>query len=202
METFFNPHAEKQEHIINAALNVFGRNGYKKASIADIAEQAGIAKGMINYYFGSKKNLYLYLAELTGKLLIEEMDRKFDESVTDFFDNMKMMTNIKIAMIKEHPAIFSFLTSLYYENDGEVKGDIEKFLADSMKVRERLLFTGIDVSKFKDDINPKLLDKLLVWAAEGLTNNFGKDMNVDEIETVVKELYDCLDIMKKYFYKD
>ena len=88
MENFFKLRADKQEHIINAALSVFGRNGYKKGSIADIAEEAGIAKGMVSYYFGSKKNLYLYLAELCGTTLLDEMEKRFDKTVTDFFDKM------------------------------------------------------------------------------------------------------------------
>jgi len=81
MEEFFTLRAEKQNHIIDAALTVFGRNGYKKSSIADIAEKAHIAKGMVIYYFGSKKNLYLYCAELCGDLLEKEMEKGFDPTV-------------------------------------------------------------------------------------------------------------------------
>lgn len=201
MEAFFNPHAEKQENVINAALEAFGRNGYKKTSLSDIAEKAGVAKGMINYYFGSKKNLYLYLADLCGKSMTAEIEKGYDANINDFFDNLKMMTNIKIEMIKNHPAILKFLTNLYLEEDQEVREKSKVFISSGMEFRERFMFQDIDISRFKDDVDPKLIDKLLVWAAEGLTNNLRQDMGVGEIEEFISDLYACLDLMKKHFYK-
>jgi len=202
VDMFLSLRAEKQQHIINAALNVFGKNGYKKASVADIAAEAGIAKGMINYYFGSKKNLYLYLAELCFKSLSGEMEKRFDGNVTDFFDKMKMSTTVKVSMIKEHPAILLFLASVYMEKDEDVAGDIATFMAEGMKFRERWLHGGVDESKFKDDIDPKLLDKFLLWAGEGFVNSLKNGLNIDEIEAMTKELFEFLDLMKKYFYKN
>ena len=202
LDNFLNLRADKQEHIINAALNIFGRNGYKKASFAEIAEEAGIAKGMINYYFGSKKNLYLYLVEMCGRITLEGMRGKYDEKVTDFFDNLKMMIRIKTDFMKEHPAILSFMSSLHYETSEEVRDEIKGFIGSGLDTREKMLFDGIDVSRFKDDVNPKLLDKFLVWAAEGFTSSVQRELGANEIELFTDELYECLDLMKKYFYKE
>ena len=202
MENFINPHAEEQTVLINAAMNIFGKNGYKKASVADIAKEAGLAKGMINYYFGSKKNLYFYLAELCGRNFAEEMGKNYDPTVTDFFDNLKMMTRIKISLIKTHPGIFMFLTSFYLEQDEEVRDGIKEYMAKSMKMREQLIFKDVDVSKFKDDVDPKLIDKLLVWAGEGMANNMKQGLEYEQIEGFTNELFACLDLMKKHFYKE
>ena len=202
METFINPQAEKQEALINAAMNIFSKNGYKKASVGDIAAEAGLAKGMINYYFGSKKNLYLYLAELSGKKLVERMEADFDRSITDFFDNMKMMTTIKIAMMKKNPAIFAFLASFYLEEDSEVRDDIREYMARSLKLREQWIFDDIDVSRFKDDVDSKLIDTLMIWAGEGFANKLKQGLDIEEIEKFTGELFACIDLMKKYFYKE
>lgn len=43
MEKFLSLPIEKQNDIINAGLNAFGTNGYKKASYRDIANAAGIS---------------------------------------------------------------------------------------------------------------------------------------------------------------
>jgi len=205
LDMFLNLRAEKQEHIINAALNVFGKNGYKKASVADIAVEAGIAKGMINYYFGSKKNLYLYLIELCFKTMSKEMDKRFGSEPLannpDFFEKMKVTIAIKVDMIKEYPAILSFLASVYAEKDSDVAEEIFGLLAEGMKFRERWLYDGVDVSRFKDDIDHKLVDKFLVWAAEGFTNSLRNGLDIDAIGLLTKELFDFLDIMQKHFYK-
>ncbi|MCL2719663.1 MAG: TetR/AcrR family transcriptional regulator [Lachnospiraceae bacterium] len=202
MENFINPHAEKQEALINAAMNIFSKNGYKKASVGDITAEAGLAKGMINYYFGSKKNLYLYLAEFSGKKMVERMEQDFDRNITDFFDNMKMMTRIKMSMMKENPAIFAFLASFYLEEDPDVRDDIQEYMAKSLKFRERWIFDDIDVSRFKDDIDAKLIDRLLIWAGEGMANSLKQGLIYEEVEKHTNDLFACLDMMKKYFYKE
>ena len=201
MDMFLSLRADKQQHIINAALNAFGKNGYKKASVADIAEEAGIAKGMINYYFGSKKNLYLYLANLCFRTMAKEIEQQFDASVTDFFDKMKMSVNIKVSVIKGHAGILSFLASAYTEKDSEVMSEIGVFLAEGMKFRERMLYSSVDQFKFNDDVDPELIDKFLFWAADGFTNSLKNGMNVEKIEAMVKDLFDFMDLMKKYLYK-
>ena len=201
MESFFHLRAEKQEHIINAALTVFGRNRYKKTSVADIAAEAGIAKGMVNYYFGSKKNLYLYLAERCNQILIDEIEKGVDKNVSDFFDRIKMATCIKIAMIKKHPAILSFLTSVYYETDRDVADGLKRFMNKGMESREKILVEHIDVSNFKDGVNPKLLDQFFVWASEGMANELLINQSMDRVDSFIKEFYELLDLMKKHFYK-
>jgi len=201
MDNFYNLRAEKQEHIINAALNVFGKNGYKKASVADIATEAGIAKGMINYYFGSKKNLYLYLAEYSFKNVTAAMNERFIGNITDLFEKMKVTTAIKVDVMKEHPAMFSFLASFYNERDIDVADEVALILEEGKEFREKWLFDGIDFSKFKDDVDPVLLDKFLVWAAEGFTKNLRDNMDVAAIEDLTKDLFEMLDIMQKYFYR-
>ncbi|MCL2703815.1 MAG: TetR/AcrR family transcriptional regulator [Defluviitaleaceae bacterium] len=206
MEKFFTLRAEKQEHIINAALHIFGRNGYKKASIADIASDAGIAKGMVLYYFGSKKNLYLYLADLCGRIIKEEFRERFDNTLTDFFDRIKMATEIKVSMMKKHTHIISFLASMYVETDKEVLEDVAVFKKGAEGARGSWMFDGIEVSRFKDDVDPELISRFLVWAGEGFGNAMPLDLSkmesMEKLDEFMRDFYNCLDLMKKYFYKE
>ena len=201
MEKFFSLRAEKQEHIINAAFSVFGKSGYKKASVADIAAEAGIAKGMVIYYFGSKKNLYLYLVDLSGRVMTEELERQLDPGVTDFFDKMKMMSDIKLSVMKRHPALMSFLAGVYYETDDEVTAHLAGFMEKGLETRQKMVLRTTDTSRLKDDVDPKLLDKFLVWAGEGFGNDLLKNGGMDKAEEHMGDFYKILGLMKKYFYK-
>ena len=200
LEKFLNLSLEKQTIIIDAALLSFGTNGYKKTSVSDIATAAGISKAMIFHYFGAKKTLYLYLIDLCGNLIINEINENFDTSVTDFFDRIKLATDIKISVIKQHPSILSFLNSMYFESDDEVKTEIKDVLAKGEGFRNKIAFDGMDSSKFKDGIDPKLVMKMLVLLCKGYVSQSSTKAALD-IEPLHKEFDEYIDLLKKNLYK-
>ena len=57
METGTDDKSVKQK-ILDTAGDVFGRKGYKAATIREICQAAGVNVASINYHFGGKKELY------------------------------------------------------------------------------------------------------------------------------------------------
>lgn len=201
MEKFISLPLEKQNMIIDAALMSFGTNSYKKSSVSDIAAAAGISKAMIFHYFGTKKALYLYLIDLCGNILMNEVNERFDNNVTDFFDRIKLAADIEISVIKKHPAILSFLNNVYFENDEAVKKDVKAMLAKGEGFRSKIAYDGMDALKFKDGIDPILVTKMLTWFAEGFVSGLQSSAGLD-IDDLCKEFYDCLNLLKNNFYKE
>lgn len=70
----------RYRQLLQAALQVFARHGIDAASVADIAEAAGVAKGSVYLYFESKEALagdlvrHLFTYEDDGPRLSEEPD--------------------------------------------------------------------------------------------------------------------------------
>jgi len=201
LDKFFRLPVEKQNIIIDAALKCFGTNGYKKSSISDIATAAGISKSMVFHYFGTKKALYVYLMDLCGNIFINEIEEKFDNTVTDFFERIMISTNIKISVMKKHHEILSFLGSMYFEKDEEVKEDIKINLARGEVVRSKIAFDGMDISKFKDGIDPKLVLKMLLLLAEGYASQSSSKSWLD-LDTLYKEFDEYVTLLKNNFYKE
>ena len=52
------PDARRRE-ILACAVRQFGVRPYSEVSTGDIAADAGVARGLVNHYFGTKKELYL-----------------------------------------------------------------------------------------------------------------------------------------------
>jgi AcrR family transcriptional regulator len=50
---------ERKEQIFLQAVELFGKRAYSEVSTSDIAAAAGVARGLINHYFGTKRELYL-----------------------------------------------------------------------------------------------------------------------------------------------
>lgn len=61
----------RREQIMQAALELFAKEGYAHCSIAALAKHAGISKGLMYNYFESKEQLLLNILE---KGLLEIMD--------------------------------------------------------------------------------------------------------------------------------
>jgi AcrR family transcriptional regulator len=49
---------ERKREILDAAALVFGERGYEAATLAHVAERAGISPGTVQHYFGSKSALF------------------------------------------------------------------------------------------------------------------------------------------------
>src|SRR2546423_6389294 len=61
--------ADTRAKILQAAFTVLSRQGYENSSIKEIAEQAGVAQGLVHYYFKSKQQLVLaVLAEVCREM--------------------------------------------------------------------------------------------------------------------------------------
>lgn len=201
MEKFLNLPIEKQNDIIDAGLIAFGTNGYKKASISDIAKAAGISKSMIFHYFRTKKDLYLFLAEYSTNTIISEMRTNLDKSERDFFQRIRIATEIKVSVIRKHMAILTFLKSLYFETDEEVAKEIKAMMAQGEAFRSDIALTGIDLTKFKEGVDPNLVMKMLTWFAEGYVSQFRDKVEFD-LDDINREFYQCLDLLKQNFYKE
>ena len=50
---------ERRRLILDAATGLFLRRPYSQVSVSDIADAAGVAKGLLHHYFDSKRDLYL-----------------------------------------------------------------------------------------------------------------------------------------------
>ncbi len=201
MESFFNLSDEKQTAIIDAAMAAFGATGYKKTSISDIAGAAGISKAMVFHYFGTKKGLYLYLIDYGIKLITNEIEQRFDRTITDFFDRILQASEIKVAILQKHPSALFFMTAVFYETNEEVAEDIHETLKKGDDYRDHIAFDGMDTSKFKEGVDAKLIMKMLYWMAEGYMDSVKgqRDFNID---TFFKDFKDSLHMMKANFYKD
>lgn len=59
--------------IIDAAYKVLADIGHDKASMKEIAKEAGVAQGLINYYFPSKEDLLFELFHTETSRYCDEM---------------------------------------------------------------------------------------------------------------------------------
>jgi len=52
-------HDERRAQILACARRLFSQRNYEAVSTTDIAREAGVARGLLHHYFGTKRELYL-----------------------------------------------------------------------------------------------------------------------------------------------
>jgi TetR/AcrR family transcriptional regulator, fatty acid metabolism regulator protein len=66
---------ERRRAILAAAVRVFARNGYHGARVGDIAEEAGVAHGLLYHYFSSKEEVLQTVFRDNWRDLLETLHR-------------------------------------------------------------------------------------------------------------------------------
>lgn len=75
--------AEKKKLIMDVALELFASQGYASTSISQIAQRAGISKGLMYNYFESKEALIKTVLVTFVEDMIEVMDPNHDGEIDD-----------------------------------------------------------------------------------------------------------------------
>ena len=204
--TFSNLEQEKQLKILNAAFQEFAEKGYNQASTNRIVKEAGIGKGMLFYYFKSKKELYHYLVEYGKNFVLNEYLNKIDESETDFIKRYQQAGQTKMAAYAKCPNIFNFLGSIYLNKEYLLSAELESQMIAAQKLGYSKLFTNIDTSLFREDVAAEQVIKLIQWSMDGYTNELthrleGKNLAAVDMDPHWDEYYEFLATLKIIYYK-
>lgn len=104
------PSANTEQIIIEAARRVFIKKGYAGARMQEIADESGINKALLHYYFRSKEKLFaIIFKESFLKLLPQLIDIfKQEESIRE---KIKKFVASYIGTLLQHPYIPVFVLS-------------------------------------------------------------------------------------------
>jgi len=72
--------AERREHLLKVARDIFAERGYQATTMDDLATAAGFTKPILYQHFASKESLYNEIIETTSKHLLDAL-RSSTESV-------------------------------------------------------------------------------------------------------------------------
>jgi TetR/AcrR family transcriptional regulator len=197
---------EKQNKIINAACEVFARHGYKKASMKDIAETAGVSKSVLFKYFTTKQNLYLKVFRLSSDSITEadNIARAEGEQDPDMFSLMRRSAKNRLSLFKEYPWIFKLSYTAAFDGDPFVrelvKLELENYRRANTKDRQidRQGVTG-DQKGLREDISPAVTRQIIFWVSQGYLEErlYRDDIDPDDLEQGFEKWIDILEILLK-----
>jgi AcrR family transcriptional regulator len=98
-----------EEKIIRAADKLFTQKGYAATKTRDIAEEAGTNLALLNYYFGSKENLYKKVVQEKLKMLLGAMGPILSDEWIPLKDKIKTIIDKYTNLLLENEELPIFI---------------------------------------------------------------------------------------------
>lgn len=133
LKTFINLPQERKQEIIAVSLREFAVKGYEQASLSDIINRLGLAKGSFYRYFDSKRSLYLFLIDHCAALRLSHDARLIPTPPDDFFELMLLHFKGKVKFDTHHPLESAFLHAVLDERNSDEITDMQ------FRSREKIL---------------------------------------------------------------
>ncbi|HAN20742.1 MAG TPA: hypothetical protein DCP51_03570 [Clostridiales bacterium] len=141
----------KKQEIINACMVEFSKHGYEKANTNTICEQAGVSKGLLFHYFGSKKSLYILVIEKC----IEDTANSIKDINVDNMDFLKAMlwySQVKWEFFTVNPLHYNLLTQAFFNTPEDVKEHLKKRYAELTTIGAAKINELIDKLDLKEGV--------------------------------------------------
>jgi len=141
---------ERKQQIMEAALKVFSREGLHTARMDDIAEEAGLSKGALYWYFNSKDKI---IASLLTNFFDREIS-KIEEWVMQDDSARNLLQSLIDLIVEDLLSIKPFMSIIYEFWAMSFRNKrVGKFIRDSMHRYLDLIIPvvqrGIDRGEFK-----------------------------------------------------
>jgi TetR/AcrR family transcriptional regulator, fatty acid metabolism regulator protein len=100
--------AEKRRIILDAAVRVFARQGFHSARVSDIADEAGVAYGLVYHYFGSKDEVLDTLFLERWNVLLEAI-REVDAGSGEPREKLHAITSFIVDSYRHDPDLMKVI---------------------------------------------------------------------------------------------
>ena len=142
---------DKRRQLLDAAVRVFARKGYHASRVGDIAEEAGVAHGLLYHYFKSKDQVLEAVFHENWSLLVARIE-SVEETDEPAADQLRHISAIVLRTWLHLPDVVRVVIQEFgrspelAERIGELTLPIDAL--------ERVIRRGIENGEFRQDIDP------------------------------------------------
>lgn len=106
---------QKEKNILATSAKLFGQHGYRETKTDQIAEEAGVSKGLLFHYYGNKGGLYQATYVYASEFFYQRIDYSVWTKASDLLEMVVDATKYKIKLQLKYPIEFDFLMKAYAE---------------------------------------------------------------------------------------
>ena len=114
-----------EAQILGAAKKIFIAKGMAGARMQDIADEAGINKALLHYYFNNKEKLFQVIFLEAANKLFPRVNEIFSADLP-LFDKIRLFCEEYLTIISENPYLPMFVLNELHRNPSNFLGKIWK----------------------------------------------------------------------------
>lgn len=193
---------QRRDRILQAAQALFAERGYEGTSAEAIASQAGVAKGLIFHYFGSKAELYLVAVADAATRISQVFFADLPEPEPDLFRRMYAWMQRKVEIFRAQPVYFQLVMSAFTDPPAAARAAIDQYMAEGLEMGWTLMLDGIDTAPFRPDVPPDQAMELVITVADVLSDRAlvqmsdQLDRGPDELRRVLQQAETFLEMLR------
>lgn len=144
---------ERRRQILDAAVRVFARSGYHGSRVGDIAEEAGVAHGLLYHYFSSKEEvLQTVFRENWGQLI--ERFRVVEASEEPAGEKLEGIAKILLRTWRNDPDLVTVMVREVARSQ-QLQRQVEE-VREAFAIVQRVIEEGQAAGDFRPDLDARL----------------------------------------------
>jgi TetR/AcrR family transcriptional regulator, fatty acid metabolism regulator protein len=156
---------EKRRLLLEAAVRVFARKGYHASRVGDIAEEAGVAYGLLYHYFRSKEEVLLTVFRETWRALIETI-KSVEKAGDPPREQLRKVAEILLRSWRRDPDLVRVLV-LEVTRSPHLPGEMDEIVASFAAIQE-IVERGQADGSIRSDLDARLASYVFYGAVEEL----------------------------------
>lgn len=157
--------ADKRSQILAAAVRVFARSGYHGARVGDIAEEAGVAHGLLYHYFPSKEEVLATVFRENWRALLETL-RRVEATDEPADEKLRGVAKILLRSWRNDPDLVRVMVREVARSP-HLQAQVDE-VRDVFLVLQRIVEDGQAHGVFRRDIDARLASWIIYGGLEEL----------------------------------
>jgi TetR/AcrR family fatty acid metabolism transcriptional regulator len=180
---------ERRRQILDAAVRAFAKKGYHASRVSDIAEEAGVAYGLVYHYFESKDAVLESIFRDMWGMMVAAINAVEDVEESPR-EQLRKSCAIVLRTWRDYPDVVRVLVREVARSGEQLQREVEE-IAHAFEALQRIVERGQAQNVFRDDISPRLASWVIYGALEEILTGWvlgrlpGDDDDIKEAERVV-----------------
>jgi AcrR family transcriptional regulator len=182
---------EKRKTLLEAAVRVFARTGYHGSRVGDIAEEAGVAHGLLYHYFASKEEvLQTIFRENWGELI--ERFRAVEAADEPAAEKLEGIAKILLRTWRNDPDLVTVMVREVARSPQLESQVVE--VREAFAIVQHVVEQGQRDGAFREDVDARLASWILYGGLEEVLTGWvmgglpADDAEVERAERTAVEL--------------